>query len=167
MVRAATLATQRFSLIADAPLEDRLADMNMQELGDLFRERWAGFELMGHKTHAAAYDIGLVLERVRVQDGIIQGTDWTFVLSNAAGTYNYTDDGGAITLTVPQNVDVPFPQGSQIIVEQGGAGQITIVGDTNVTVNSANGLKSSAQYAVMTLIKKDTNVWTLTGSTTT
>lgn len=56
---------------ADKPcehsLEERLEELSLEQLGDLFRERWEGLETLGHKTHTTAYDIGLVLERVRSQ----------------------------------------------------------------------------------------------------
>ncbi len=99
--------------------------------------------------------------------GLLEGTAWTFILSNANGTYNITDDSGAITLTVPEHVDVPFPAGASIILEQGGTGQFTLVGDGSVVLNSANGLKSSAQFAVVTLLQTSTDVWTVFGSTST
>ena len=73
-----------------------------------------------------------------------------------------------IQLKVPTNANEPFPIGSQILVSQYGAGQVTIVGDTGVTIRSNGGkTKTSGQYAMATLIKRGTNEWYLAGDLTT
>jgi hypothetical protein len=99
----------------------------------------------------------------------IADTTYTFVLGDAGGAYKRTTSTSAITLTVPLNEDVDFPVGAQLMIEQGGSGSgvFTLVGDGSVTLNSVNGLKSSGQYAVVTLLQTDADVWTVFGSTTT
>ena len=93
------------------------------------------------------------------------GTTYTTVLldNNKVVTL---DNASAITLTVPTNASVAYPTGAQVHLYNKGAGQVTVVGDTGVTVNASNGLKLRAQYSVATLIKLDTNTWVLIGDTT-
>jgi hypothetical protein len=92
------------------------------------------------------------------------GTTYTTVLldNNKVVTL---DNASAITLTVPTNASVAYPTGAQVHLYNKGAGQVTVVGDTGVTVNSSNGLKLRASYSVGTLIKLDTNTWVLIGDT--
>lgn len=69
---------------------------------------------------------------------------------------------------IPTNAAQPFPIGTQIILSQYGAGQVTVVPDTGVTLRSSGGkTKTSAQYAMATLIKRGTNEWYLAGDLTT
>ena len=93
------------------------------------------------------------------------GTTYTTVLldNNKVVTL---DNASAIALTVPLNASVAYPTGAQIHLYNKGAGQVTVAGDTGVTVNGSNGLKLRAQYSVATLIKLDTNTWVLIGDTT-
>lgn len=73
-----------------------------------------------------------------------------------------------IQLQIPTNANEPFPIGAQILVSQLGVGQVTIVGDTGVTIRSSGGkTKTAAQYAMATLIKRGTNEWYLAGDLTT
>lgn len=73
-----------------------------------------------------------------------------------------------IQLKIPTNANEPFPIGAQILVSQLGVGQVTIVGDTGVTIRSSGGkTKTAAQYAIATLIKRGTNEWYLAGDLTT
>ena len=69
---------------------------------------------------------------------------------------------------IPTNAAQPFPIGTQIILSQYGAGQVTVVPDTGVTLRSSGGKnKTAAQYAMATLIKRGTNEWYLAGDLTT
>lgn len=75
---------------------------------------------------------------------------------------------GAVNLTVPTNAAEPFPNGAQILIAQYGAGQVTIVPDTGVTLRSSGGkTKIAAQYGIATLIKRATDEWYLAGDLTT
>jgi hypothetical protein len=67
-------------------------------------------------------------------------------------------------ITIPTNVNVPFPIGGQLLFRIGSTGAVTFVGDTGVTVNSRGGLVQSAgMYALITALKNDLNSWTLGG----
>lgn len=71
-------------------------------------------------------------------------------------------------IIIPTNAAQPFPIGTQIILSQYGAGQVTVVPDTGVTLRSSGGKnKTAAQYAMATLIKRGTNEWYLAGDLTT
>lgn len=95
---------------------------------------------------------------------VVSGTAYTFAGSDA-GSYMRFTNGSAITATVPNNSAVPVPIGSAIAFEQEGAGTITVSGAAGVTVNSLSSkVNSSGQFAVLELVKKDTNTWTLFGS---
>jgi hypothetical protein len=72
----------------------------------------------------------------------------------------------ALNITVPPNSSVAFPTGSQVHVLQVGAGQVTVVAGTGVTVNSSDGLKLRTQWSPATLIKRATNTWVLMGDNT-
>lgn len=69
--------------------------------------------------------------------------------------------GGSIV--VPPNSSVAFPIGTAIDVLQTGASQVTLVGDTGVTVNATPGLKLRTQWSSATLIKRDTDSWLAMG----
>ncbi len=69
---------------------------------------------------------------------------------------------------MPTNANVPYPSGTLITITQYGAGEVNIIGDTGVTLRSNGGkYKTSAQYSVATLYKRDTNEWYLYGDITT
>jgi hypothetical protein len=92
------------------------------------------------------------------------GTTYTLVLTDVAKVVSLTN-ASAITLTIPTNASVAFPTGTQILLYQGGTGQVT-VGGAGVTIRS-NGtkLKLTGQYAVGGLLKVGTDEWVLFGNT--
>lgn len=91
------------------------------------------------------------------------GTTYTLAATDAGDLVTLTN-ASAITLTVPTNASVPFAIGTQITITRAGSGSLTVVGDTGVTVNSADGyLKLRTQWSSGTLIKTNTNSWILIG----
>jgi hypothetical protein len=72
-------------------------------------------------------------------------------------------NAAAITATVLPHAQVPYPIGTEITAEQAGAGQVTIVAGSGVTINSPATLKTNAQWSVVVLKQVDTDVWTLAG----
>lgn len=71
----------------------------------------------------------------------------------------------AVTCTVPPNADVAFPVGTSIVIEQGGAGGVTITAGAGVTLQSEGGrLITAGQFAAATVTKKATNTWTVSGN---
>jgi hypothetical protein len=94
----------------------------------------------------------------------VSGTTYTLVLGDASMTKKFTSSS-AITVTVPTNVSVAFPTGSEIYFLQYGTGQITFAGAGGVTIRSDDGrLKIKSQYSSASLLKLDTNEWVLTGN---
>jgi hypothetical protein len=89
------------------------------------------------------------------------GTTYTPVLADN-GKLVTLSNASAITLTVPTNASVAYPIGAQINIEAIGAGQVTVVGDTGVTVNGT-GTKLRVQWSAATLVKLGTDSWTLIG----
>ena len=91
------------------------------------------------------------------------GTTYTLVLTDVAKVISLTN-ASAITLTIPTNATVAFPTGTQILLYQGGAGQVT-VGGASVTIRSqGTKLKLQGQYAVAGLLKVGTDEWVLFGN---
>lgn len=95
------------------------------------------------------------------------GTTYTFTLADA-GTVVEGSNAAAQTFTVPPNSTAGFSIGSDIEIVQMGAGQITIAAGAGVTIRSRGAaLKSAGQYAVLSLRKRATDEWVLTGDATT
>jgi hypothetical protein len=89
------------------------------------------------------------------------GTTYTPVLADN-GKLVTLANASAITLTVPTNASVAYATGAQINIQAIGAGQVTVVGDTGVTVNGT-GTKLRVQWSAATLVKTATDSWTLIG----
>lgn len=90
------------------------------------------------------------------------GTTYTLVLTDAAKLITLTN-AAAITLTVPTNASVAFPIGTQILLYQGGAGQVTI--SSSATLRSQGSkLKIFGQYGVAGIVKVDTDEWVAFGN---
>jgi len=70
------------------------------------------------------------------------------------------------TITIPTNSSVAYPVGTSIDVLQTGAGQVTIAGDSGVTVNGTPGLKLRTQWSSATLFKRATDSWVVLGDLT-
>jgi len=92
------------------------------------------------------------------------GTTYTLVLTDSA-KFVTLSNASAITATVPPNSSVAFPTGTQVNLMQLGAGQVTVAAGSGVTLRSAGTLvKTSAQYAVATLLKIASDEWVLVGN---
>ena len=92
------------------------------------------------------------------------GTTYTLALTDVAKVVSLTN-ASPITLTIPTNAVTAFPIGTQILLYQGGAGQVT-VGGAGVTIRSQGSkLKINGQYAVTGLLKVGTDEWVFFGNT--
>jgi len=100
---------------------------------------------------------------------IVQYTAATTTLSlSDAGKLLKLDRATAMNLQIPLNGAVAFPIGTQILMMQHGAGQVTVTSSFGVTVRSSGGkTKLAAQYAMGSLIKIGNNEWILAGDITT
>lgn len=93
------------------------------------------------------------------------GTSYTLVLTDVAKVVSLTN-AAAITLTVPTNASVAFPVGTQILLYQGGAGQVSVTSSATIRSQGSK-TKLFGQYAVGGLLKVDTDEWVFFGNTTT
>ena len=92
---------------------------------------------------------------------VVEITGDTTLSSTYTTKYLVCNSATAIDITVPQTAS--YDQYAEFVFEQRGAGVITIVADTGVTINSTETLKSSGQYSVIGLKRTDSNMYTLTG----
>jgi hypothetical protein len=91
------------------------------------------------------------------------GTTYTLALTDVAKVVSLTN-ASAITLTIPTNATTAFPLGTQILLYQGGAGQVTI-GGAGVTIRSQGSkLKIFGQYGLAGLLKVGTDEWVAFGN---
>jgi hypothetical protein len=89
------------------------------------------------------------------------GTTYTLVLTDN-GRLVTLSNASAITVTVPTDASVAYATGAIINLQAIGAGQVTVTGDTGVTV-TGTGTKLRTQYSAGSLVKLGTNSWTLIG----
>lgn len=94
------------------------------------------------------------------------GTTFTPGLTDA-GKLVTASNLAAISLTIPTDASVNFPVGTQLLLMQLGAGQVTVSGAVGVTVISRSGTKTAGQYALISLIKVAANQWVVGGDATT
>lgn len=91
-----------------------------------------------------------------------QVASYTLVLTDDGRLINMTV-ASANTLTIPPNSSVAFPIGTQILINQSGAGQTTITAGSGVTINATPGLKLRVQNSLATCIKIATDTWVAGG----
>lgn len=82
-----------------------------------------------------------------------------------AGDFITFENASASTCTIPTNASVAFPTGTEIDIVWLGAGEVTIEGDTGVTLNgvSAGSTAITAQYGGATIKKIATDTWLVFG----
>lgn len=90
------------------------------------------------------------------------GTSYTLVLSDVAKVVSLTN-ASAITLTVPTNASVAFPVGTQILLYQGGAGQVSVTSSDTIRSQGSK-LKMNGQYSVCGLLKVAATEWVFFGN---
>ena len=92
--------------------------------------------------------------------------------SYTLSTLDHRDDliemgsSSALTLTIPLNSSIAYPVGTSLDILQTGAGQVTITGDSGVTVNATPGLKLRTQWSSATLLKRAEDTWVVYGDLT-
>jgi hypothetical protein len=82
-----------------------------------------------------------------------------------SGDFIVTTSASPTTITIPTNASVAFTVGTEIDFIQKGAGELTISGDTGVTLNgvSAGSTAVTAQWGGATIKKIDTDEWIIVG----
>lgn len=93
---------------------------------------------------------------VREQTG-----DYTLAIDDEIVSMN---KASAVSVTVPPNSSVAFGIGHSIVVSQLGAGQVSIIAGSGVTIRTPETLKLRKQYAQAVLTKLDTDLWMLEGN---
>lgn len=91
-----------------------------------------------------------------------QTDDYTLVISDAFKIIEM-NKATAVNITVPPNVDVAYPIGTEIDLVQMGSGQVTVVAGAGVTIRTSTVLELLDQYSRGKLYKRATNEWVLTG----
>ena len=83
------------------------------------------------------------------------------LLASDNGTIINCSNGSAISITIPDNL----PTGFNCMIIQSGAGQVTLAASSSATLNNKNGIKTSGQYAIMTLVHLGSDVFVISGDT--
>lgn len=89
-----------------------------------------------------------------------QSGDYTLVLADAGKVVEVTS-ATDVDVTIPTNASVAFPIGTVIEIFQGGAGVVTVVPDTGVTLRKAGSL--AGIYSAASIRKRATDEWVLAG----
>ena len=127
----------------------------------------AGSAAEGNHTHAIAGVTGLqaALDALPRVAATTQAGSYTLALADAGTAVEFTA-AGAVNCTVPPNSSVAFAVGTVVELLQFGAGQITVVAGAGVTLRTAASLTSRAQYSTLSLRKRATDEWVLSGDVT-
>jgi len=73
------------------------------------------------------------------------------------------NSSSAITFTVPTDAALAWPVGASMDIIATGVGEVTIVGDTGVTLNRTPGNILRTQWSSATILKRSTNSWIMYG----
>lgn len=98
-----------------------------------------------------------------------QTSSYTLVLGDAAKLVTMTS-ASAQNINIPTDATAAFAIGTQILIYQGGAGQVTIQASTPATTSvrsQGSKTKTAGQYAVVCVTKIATDEWVLFGNTST
>lgn len=120
----------------------------------------SGFIEMGFLYYTDA----MILPPSAGQVKAVTAAAYTLGLADS-GSYLRFTSAGSSTLTVPSNSSEALPIGTDISVEQGNTGAVSLAADAGVTINVASGfgLKTGGQYGVIHLKKVADDEWTLFG----
>jgi hypothetical protein len=88
------------------------------------------------------------------------GTSKTLAASDN-GTIIVCSSSSAVTITVPASL----PSGFNCMIIQSGSGQVSLSA-SSTTLNNRNGSKTAGQYAILTLVHLGSNVFVVSGDTT-
>lgn len=110
------------------------------------------------RAPVSMFGIGLILN-------IQTGTSYTLVISDGVQTLVRMNNASAMTLTIPPYASVPFPVGTNILVDRMGAGTLTISPGSGVTLQGPS-FTARVQYSTLGLICVATNTWLVCGDYT-
>lgn len=86
------------------------------------------------------------------------GTTYTLALTDAGKNVRCTN-AAAVTVTIPPASSVAFPANSIVYLSQGGAGAVSVVGDTGVTVNNPNTIATTAAGTWLAIVNVGADEW--------
>lgn len=89
-------------------------------------------------------------------------TSRTLTNGDAGAVIEFTNSG-AVTVNLLSNAIQPMPTGAVIYLLQGGAGQVTVVPGSGVTVDYTDSLKTRTQESMIGLKQIQTDKWELFG----
>ena len=95
----------------------------------------------------------------------VQTASYTLVLSDK-GKAVEMNAAAAVTVTVPVSTSVAFPLGTILEVLQYGAGQVTLVGASGVSVKPPITITTRAQYSALSLRYRGGDEWVVGGDMT-
>lgn len=101
-------------------------------------------------------------------DIILKTSNYTIVKEDAGKTLEVNSTLPTdIEITIPANSTTPFAKGQKVEIVRTGTGNVTIVPEVGVTVNSKySNKKIAAQFSGAVITKTDTNTWLLIGDLT-
>lgn len=122
----------------------------------------AGGTTVGHKAHSDTVH-GLVNQWTTTPQST-KTTSYTLVLSDA-GEVVEMNSASATTLTVPPNASVAFAVGTTVEVYRMGAGTVTLVAGSGVTLTVPSGapLTLRVQGSTVGIRKRAVNEWVVSG----
>ena len=97
-----------------------------------------------------------------VQPIEVKSDTYTLVLGDAGKLIRCTK-ATAMSIIIPTNAAEAYSIGQRVDIMQYGAGQVTVSGDTGVTLRSTPTNKLRATYSSASIIKIGTNEWVLAG----
>lgn len=89
-------------------------------------------------------------------------TSRTLLLTDAR-KYIRCTNAAAVSVIVPPQASVAWVADTETIIEQAGAGEVTIVAGAGVTLRASSTLKTRAQYSTLTLKRVALNEWAVGG----
>jgi hypothetical protein len=93
-------------------------------------------------------------------------TETAYIINNQTDRYNRIEFSAStpITVTIPLNINDPWPIGSSCEIMQAGTGKITVVGQSGVILNAPDAqFKTRVQWSTLILEKRGENEWLVSG----
>lgn len=95
------------------------------------------------------------------------GTAYTLVVADRGTVIEFTS-ASAVTLTIPAAATADLGADAVVNGYQAGAGQVTVIAGSGVTLRAPDGAKSAKQYGEFSLRRRGTtDEWVLSGNVTT
>lgn len=90
----------------------------------------------------------------------LAGTSKTLALTDSNTIQDCTSDS-SVTIAIPLNSSIAFAVNTVLVIQQSGAGTVTITGDTGVTVNGVSGgsVNTTGQYTALFIRKTGADTW--------